>query len=268
MPRMAYFIMVSALTLLTVGPAGAGNALDDIKKAVEGATSTKTETETTKTKETTKTAEPASSSSNLGADLSDGDVNAGLIDALKVGTERVLGQVGTADGFNLDENIHIPLPKSMRQAQDYMRKFGLSEMADDVELKLNRAAEEAAPKTQEIFLNAINAMSFEDARAILNGPDDAATQYFQRTTTADLRDVIRPIVDKSLQDVGAIKAYDSLVGEYSEIPLAPDIKADLTEHATVKSIKGIFYYIGKEEAAIRNNPAARTTDILSKVFGS
>ena len=104
-------------------------------------------------------------------------------------------------------------------------------------------------------------MTLDDARKIYNGPDDAATQYFQRTTTPKLQEVIRPIVDQELENAGAVQAWDGFVGEYSKLPLVPDVKTDLTDHAVAKTLKGIFYYLAKEEAAIRQNPAKRTTDI-------
>jgi hypothetical protein len=251
---MRWYTVAAIFSLSVLSFAGltsAASLLDDVKKGLKDATgSPSTQTGTT-----------------AGANLSTNDITAGLLDALKVGTERVLGQVGKTDGFNLDPNIHIPLPKSMRDAQTYMKQFGLSGMADDLELKLNRAAETAAPQTKQVFWDAIKAMSFEDARAIYSGPDDAATQYFRRVASDDLGNVIRPIVDEQLESVGAVKAYDDLMSQYGKLPLVPDIKANLSDHAVAKSLKGIFYYLGKEEAAIRNNPAMRTTDILEQVFG-
>ena len=243
---MALIVVLASSHPALVSAAG---LLDDIKKGIQGAGTSK-------------------DSSGAASMLSNDDISAGLREALKVGSERVLGQIGTADGYNLDKNIHIPLPKQMRQAQSIMRKFGLSEMADDVELKLNRAAEAAAPKTKEIFWDSITSMTLTDARQIYEGPDNAATEYFRRTTSGKLAEVIRPIVDKSLNDVGAVEAYDNLLGEYSKLPMVPDVKTDLTDHAVAKALKGIFYYLAKEEAAIRQNPAKRTSDILVKVFGS
>jgi hypothetical protein len=200
--------------------------------------------------------------------LSVGEIAAGLRDALKVGTERVVSQVGAADGFNADPEIHIPLPENMQTVQRALGRVGLSSMVDDVELKLNRAAEAAAPRAKQLFWDAIAAMTMDDVKAIYNGPKDAATQYFRRTMSDPLRDTMRPVVDDTLQQVGAIQAYDRTMARYKSIPLVPDVKADLTNHVLDKALDGIFLYLAREEAAIREQPVKRTTDILKKVFGA
>lgn len=195
------------------------------------------------------------------------EVTEGLKEALKVGTETVVSQLGADGGYENDPSIHIPLPEKMQKAQKFLRQFGLSGMADEVETRLNEGAEAAAPKTKELIVKAINDMTLEDAKRIYDGPDDAATQYFRKSSTAELKNTIRPVIDQSLKDVGAIEAYNSLMGEYSKLPLVPNIKSDLTEHATDLALEGIFHYLAQEEAAIRNNPVKRTTEILQSVFG-
>ncbi len=200
--------------------------------------------------------------------LATDQIIAGLKEALRVGAERVVSQVGAVDGFNADPQIHIPLPDQLAKVQDIMRKFGLSALADDVELKLNRAAEEAAPKTKELIWKAVNEMTLDDAKKIYDGPEDAATQYFRRVATSDLKATVEPVVDNALQQVGAITAYDTLMSKYKGLPLVPDVKSDLRAHATELTLDGIFHYLAREEAAIRANPAARTTDILKQVFGA
>jgi len=202
-----------------------------------------------------------------GAALSLDDITAGLKEALKVGSERVLGQIGAADGYNKDPDIHIPLPESLQNVQSTLRRFGLSGLADDVELKINRAAEAAAPKTKQILWDAVTSMSLDDAKAIYNGPQDAATQYFKRVSSTDLTGVIKPVVDNALNQVGAIASYDQLMSQYKNLPFVPDVKANLSNHTTELALSGIFHYLAKEEAAIRQNPAKRTTELLSKVFG-
>ena len=199
--------------------------------------------------------------------LATDQIIAGLKEALRVGAERVVAQVGAVDGFNADPRIHIPLPDQLAKAQDVMRKFGLGAMADDVELRLNRAAEEAAPKTKELIWKAVNEMTLDDAKKIYDGPQDAATQYFKRVATPDLKATVEPVIDNALKQVGAITAYDSLMSKYKGLPLVPDVKADLQAHATQLTLDGIFHYLAKEEADIRANPAARTTDLLKQVFG-
>ena len=135
-------------------------------------------------------------------------------------------------------------------------------------LRLNRAAEVAAPKAKKLFIDAIAAMTLDDARRIYDGPNDAATRYFQGKMTKPLAREMTPVVSESLSEVGAIKSYDSVMGQYKQIPFVPDAKADLTEYVVEKGMDGIFYYLAKEEAAIRENPVKRTTSLLKKVFGA
>lgn len=242
-------VALSAALILT-GAAAEASFLDKLKGAVDQVTS----------------GSGGSGSATTGG-LATEQIVAGLKEALRVGAERVVAQVGAVDGFNADPKIHIPLPDQLAKAQDIMRKFGLGAMADDVELRLNRAAEEAAPKTKELIWKAVNEMTLDDARKIYDGPQDAATQYFKRVATPDLKATVEPVIDKALQQVGAITAYDSLMSKYKSLPLVPDVKADLQAHATQLTLDGIFHYLAKEEADIRANPAARTTDLLKQVFG-
>ncbi|WP_018294486.1 DUF4197 domain-containing protein [Mariprofundus ferrooxydans] len=200
--------------------------------------------------------------------LSNSDVVAGLKDALRVGSERVVAQLGKTDGFNSDPKIHIPLPESMQQVKSALSAVGMGAMMDDLELKLNRAAEAATPKAKSLFGDAIRNMSFADARAILNGPDDAATQYFKNKMSKPLANEMRPIVEKAMSRTGAVQAYDSVMGEYKTLPFMPDVKANLTQHVVDGGLKGIFTYMASEEAAIRHHPVERTTAILKKVFAS
>lgn len=207
----------------------------------------------------------SSGGSSVGV-LSNSEIGAGLKEALRVGTETVVKQLGTAGGFNTDSAIHIPLPESMKSVQSTLKRVGMSSMLDDLENKLNRAAEVATPKAKELFYKAIEAMTIDDVQGIYNGPEDAATQYFQKNMTPGLKDAFRPIVDDALAEAGAVQAYDNVMGSYKAVPFVPDVKADLTNHALDGAVAGIFHYVAKEEAAIRANPAARTTDLLKKVF--
>jgi len=200
--------------------------------------------------------------------LTDGEIGSGLREALRVGTKRVVSQVGRNDGYNADPAIHLPLPGTLRKVQTALRKVGKAEMADDLELRLNRAAEAAAPEAQELFVNAIGEMSLEDVRKIYEGPKDSATRYFQGKMTSPLAERMKPIVDKSLARVGAIRSYDDMMAQYKALPFVPDAKANLTKYVVEKAMNGIFLYVAKEEEAIRTNPAARTTAILQRVFGS
>ena len=198
--------------------------------------------------------------------LTDGEIASGLKEALQVGSDLVVKQLGTTDGFNADPAIHIPLPNSLSKVQSTLDKVGMSSMLDDLETKLNRAAEVATPKAKEFFINAISAMTLDDAKNILNGPNDAATRFFQSKMTPDLVKEFTPIVDESLSEVGAIQSYDNMMGQYKKIPLVPDVKADLSSYVVEKGMDGIFHYLAIEEAKIRTDPVARTTDLLKKVF--
>jgi len=209
-------------------------------------------------------AETSSESSGL----SQQQIINGLRETLKVASQRVVNQVGSENGYLKDPAIHIPLPDQLKTVQDLLGKVGLSSLADNVETKINRAAEQAAPKAKPIIWDAIAKMSLQDARDIYQGPSDGATQYFKRVSSNQLREMISPIAKDSLKDVGALQAYDQLMGEYQSLPFVPDVKADLVSHTTELAIQGIFHYLAQEEAAIRQNPAKRTTEILKTVFGS
>jgi len=200
--------------------------------------------------------------------LSKTDMVAGLKDALRVGSERVVAQLGKADGFNGDPKIHIPLPENLQRVKSALDGIGMGSMTDDLELKLNRAAEAATPKAKRIFTEAIRDMNIADAKKILNGPKDAATQYFKAKMSAPLDKEMRPVIEKAMSEVGAVQAYDTVMSKYQSIPFMPDVKANLSGHVMKGGLAGIFHYMAAEEAAIRANPAKRTTEILKKVFTS
>lgn len=200
--------------------------------------------------------------------LSEGEIAKGLVEALKVGTERVVSTLGRTDGFNKSPDVHIPLPRALDRVKRALQPLGMAGMAEDLELRLNRAAEAAVPRAKAQFWKAIEAMTLEDVRGIFNGPKDAATQYFRGKMSAPLAKEMSPIVSDELAQVGAIQSYDRMMGRYRQMPFVPDAKADLTEYVVGKAIDGVFLYLGREEAAIRENPAKRTTEILKKVFGA
>ena len=141
-------------------------------------------------------------------------------------------------------------------------------MLTDLELRLNRAAEIATPKAKSLFVEAINDMTLDDAMAIYKGPDDSATQYFKSKMSAPLALEMKPVVDESLTDAGAVKMYDKVMKSYNDVPFTPEVEADLGEYVVQKGMDGIFHYLAKEEAAIRQDPVKRTTDILKRVFGN
>lgn len=133
---------------------------------------------------------------------------------------------------------------------------------------MNRAAESATPKAKRLFLGAIKDMTVDDASGILKGPDNAATKYFQDKTGVSLKRAMRPLVDNALAEVGAVTAFNNLLREYNSIPLAPKVEADLTGHVVDEGSDGIFYYLAREEKAIRTDPLKRTSEMLQRVFGS
>ncbi len=254
MRKLLVAAVVGTVSLTGLSLGAEASFLDKLQKTIEGSSSAVTG--------------GSGSGSSTVSGLSTSQIIDGLKEALRVGTETVVGQVGAVDGYNSDPAIHIPLPEKMQQAQALLKKFGLSGLADDLETKLNRGAEAAAPKTKEIIYNAISAMTLEDAQAIYNGPDDAATQYFRKVSTGELTETIRPVMQETLQDVGALSTYDSLISQYKDIPLVPDIRTDLNDYATDMALEGLFHYLAVEEAAIRKDPVKRTTEILKTVFGN
>jgi len=249
MRKIIFFILICVMSVAATRGFAQSNLLNTLQGIVKGATG-KTQ------------------NGSIQTTLSYDDIVAGLREALRVGSENVTAQLGAVDGYNTDTSIHIPLPPELQDVQSTLRKFKLSGLADEIELKLNRAAEAAAPKTKELIWKAINAMTIDDAKRIYDGPDDAATQYFRQVASVDLSNVIRPIMDQSLAEVGAITAYENLTSQYNTLPFIPDLKGNLTDHAVRGALEGLFHYLATEEAAIRQNPAKRTTELLTRVFGN
>jgi len=203
-----------------------------------------------------------------GGPLSLTEITAGLKEALTKGSGAVVSQLGANNGFNADSLIRIPLPTALGKARDYASKVGLDGSFNELETKLNHAAERATPKAKSLFVGAIRNMTLQDAKGILNGPDNAATKFFENKTRTSLAGAMRPLVDQSLGEVGAVTYFNQLMSRYESIPFAPKVDADLTGHVVDKGMDGIFYYIAKEEQAIRKNPVKRTTALLKRVFAS
>lgn len=200
--------------------------------------------------------------------LSNDDIAGGLREALTVGTGKVVEQLGQTGGFANDPAIRVRLPEKLGSVQKALSRVGMSDSLDELEAQMNAAAEVATPKAKALFLDAISQMTLDDVKGIYTGPEDAATRYFQSKMSAPLAEEMNPIVADSLANVGAVKTFDKVMGRYEKIPFVPDVKADLTGHVVDQGIDGIFHYLAKEEAAIRSNPAARTTALLKKVFGA
>jgi hypothetical protein len=203
--------------------------------------------------------------------LSEGRIVEGLKQALEVASREVVDRVGQPGGYLADPQIHIPLPGYLQQAQATLSKVGAGGLLDQVEARLNRGAERAAPEAQRLFLDAISEMTVEDARGILDGPSDAATQYFRRTMGPELRQSFRPIVQDELEKAGAVTAVQQVAGRLDSVPFANSLGAQATDrlvdHGLDGALDGLFHYLAKQEAAIRSDPAARTTEVLKEVFG-
>ncbi|GAB6069022.1 DUF4197 domain-containing protein [Thiomicrorhabdus hydrogeniphila] len=209
----------------------------------------------------------SSSSTGLPSNLSTDEIQKAFKQALTQGSEAVVSKLGTLDGFNTDSKIHIPLPDSLKTVQSTLDKVGMGKYMDDLETKLNRAAELATPQAKTLFINAIQDMKFDDVKKIYEGPKDSATQYLKSKTEPELKAKMTPIVENSLNEVGAVQAYDKAIAKYKSLPFVPDVKADLLDQVLDKGMSGMFYYIAQEEAAIRDDPVKQSTELLKKVFG-
>lgn len=194
-------------------------------------------------------------------------VAAGLKEALRIGTERSTNQTSAFDGFYGNALIRIALPEQYDGAASTLRGFGLGSQVDDFEMSMNRAAEKASGEAVSVFWNAISNMTISDAFGILNGADDAATVYFRRQTGDELAARFQPIVINSMEAVGVYRVYDDLVAKYNLLPIPKPEAVDLDDYITTRTVDGIFAVLEGEEKKIRDDPAARTTELLRKVFG-
>ncbi len=195
------------------------------------------------------------------------EAGTGLREALVVGIERVVATLGRPGGFLDSARFHIPLPSPFAGAGKILRMVGLSAVADDLERRMNRAAEQAVPVAKDLFVEAIRNLTFADALSILRGPPDAATRYLERSTGEVLEARMRPIVERQLADVGALGLYHRLVGEAADIPFLDKPETTLTDHVVRRAREALFTRLAEEEKRIRTNPAARTTELLRRVFG-
>jgi hypothetical protein len=195
-------------------------------------------------------------------------ISAGLKEALKVSTGRAVASTGRPDGFLKNEAIKILLPEKLRNVNRGLRLVGMGPQLDELEVGMNRAAEQATPKAKEIFLNALSQMTIDDARKILSGSNTAATEYFRSKSSADLATAFEPIVNESLQNVGVVQQYSRVMQNPLASNLARSQNFDLNKYVVGKTLDGLFYTLGQEEKKIRTNPSAQTTSLLKEVFGS
>lgn len=199
--------------------------------------------------------------------LSNADAANGLKEALLQGIGKGADQASQTDGFYLNRLIRIPFPPDAQRVATTLRSIGLGSQVDKFELSLNRGAEDAARSAKPIFISAIKSLTFSDVWNILTGQKDAATQFLKRTTSTQLASAFAPIMQQSLDKVGATRYYSQLATSYNQLPLVKPVEANLTQYATGKAVDGLFTLIAQEEANIRENPVARTTELLRRVFG-
>lgn len=201
-------------------------------------------------------------------ELSLAEIDAGLRQALEIGTNRVASQIGVTDGYWNDPQIKIPLPGRLGQVQNELGKLGLAGPLDDLQLRMNRAAEDAVPAGKKIVIDAVQSITIEDALGILRGGDSAATDFLRGRTEASLRQTFTPFVENALESSGAYQALDSVTSSQPLLAVAAtDYKSDLTTFAVQYGLEGLFTYLAVEEQKIRDNPVARTTELLRRVFG-
>ena len=199
--------------------------------------------------------------------LTSAEVSSGLKEALINGITKGTDLTSKLDGYYKNPEIKIPFPPDVKKVEDKLRQLGMGSDVDKFVMTLNRGAEDAAKEAKPIFISAIKQMTIDDAFSILKGHPDAATQFLKKTTTVQLKEKFKPIVQTSLDKVSATKYYGDLVGNYNRVPFVSKVNPDLNEYATDMAIQGLFTMIAKEEKSIRQDPAARTTDLLKKVFG-
>ncbi len=200
--------------------------------------------------------------------LSKNEVASGLRGALIQGISKGSDQASKLDGYYNNPQLKIPFPPELQKVEKTLRNIGLGSEVDKFVRQLNRGAERAATQAKPIFINAIRSMTIQDAFAILNGEQNAATNYLKRTTSAPLKSKFLPVVSQSLDEVKATRYYGNIVTRYNKIPLVKKVNPDLDDYATNRAIDGLFLLVAREEANIRANPVARTTEILQRVFGS
>ena len=200
--------------------------------------------------------------------LTSDEVGKGLKEALALGVKKGAEQLSSVDGFLGNAAVKILLPPEAQQVEKKLRALGFNKQVDDAIVSMNRAAEDAAKSAAPIFVNAITSMSITDAFGILKGGDTAATVYLKSKTTTPLKAAFAPVIDSSLAKVGATQLWTALFTQYNKLPFVKKVNPDLKGYVTDRALAGMFYQVAQEEAKIRKNPAAQTTALLQKVFGT
>lgn len=208
----------------------------------------------------------ASQYPQIGNTINNPDISAGLKEALNNGITKQVTKLTATDGFFRNEAVKILLPAELQKVDKTLRSIGMASLADEGLKVLNRAAENAVKEATPIFVGAVKNMTFNDARTILMGSDNSATLYLQNSTSSALYGKFSPVVQTSLSKVGADKVWANIITKYNAIPLVTKVNPDLKDYVTQEAMKGVFKMVAVEEKDIRNNLAARTSDLLRKVF--
>jgi Protein of unknown function (DUF4197) len=202
------------------------------------------------------------------ADISGSDATGGLKDALIQASGAAVGKLGVADGFLGNPKVKIPLPDSMKKTESAMRMFGMGKKADELVIRMNRAAEAAVPEAKVLLVNSVKQMSVDDAKSILTGGDDSATQYFKKTTSKPLTEKFLPIVQKATENVQLAQQYNKFAEAGSRFGLVKKDQANLEQYVTQKTLDGLYLMMADEEKSIRKNPMGAASELVKKVFGS
>jgi Protein of unknown function (DUF4197) len=220
-------------------------------------------------KSTGSSSSTSSASSSAGvSSLSNDEASGGLKEALTQGVGKAVGTLGAADGFFGNKEVKIPLPKSLQKIEKGMKLMGMGKQSDELVLKMNRAAEAAVPEAKALLVGSIKQMTLADAKAILTGPQDAATQYFKKTTSVQMGEKFLPIVTKATENVQLAASYNKYAEMGSKFGVVKKEDANIEKYVTNKALDGLYLMIAKEEAAIRQNPLGQASSLLKKVFGS
>lgn len=200
--------------------------------------------------------------------LTNKDTTGGLKEALTQGAGKAVDMLGRTDGFLGNPKVRIPLPEKLEKAAELMRSLGMGKQVDELETTMNRAAEAAVPEAKKLLVDSIRKMSVQDAKGILSGGDNAATEYFRRTTSAPLGEKFRPIVQKAMAKVKLADKYDKFAGKAARFGLIDEENAHLDQYVTAKALDGLYLMIAEEEKAIRANPVDAVGKLAKKVFGA
>ena len=202
------------------------------------------------------------------ASISNQDAVQGLKDALVQGSGKAVSQLSAPDGFLGNSKVKIPLPDSIKRVESGMRMIGMGRQADELVTSMNRAAEMAVKEATPLLVSSVKSMSVSDAKGILTGPDDAATQYFKRTTNEALTQRFLPIVKQATEKVQLAQQYNSLAGQAAQYGLISKDDSNLDVYVTRKTLDGLFIIIAEQERSIRKDPMGAATSVAKKVFSS